>query len=70
MRQKLEKRLTALELELQKGNEMMARLDQERNALHNNMLRISGAIQVIKEELVEEEGKVNVIEDKEGESIE
>jgi len=34
---------------------MLAKLDQERASLTNNMLRISGAIQVLKEDLAEEE---------------
>jgi len=42
-------RLKALENELQKGSMMLAELDQRRAELRDTMLRISGAIQVLRE---------------------
>jgi prefoldin subunit 5 len=42
-------RLKALEEELRKGSQMLAELDQRRADLRDTLLRISGAIQVLRE---------------------
>lgn len=42
-------RLQQLKKELQKGEQEMARLDQNRQQLRDTMLRIAGAIQVLEE---------------------
>ena len=45
----LEERLQELETEYERGQEQMAFMDQKRSELRDTMLRISGAIQVLKE---------------------
>lgn len=42
-------RLQALQEEYGKGQQMLLDLDQRRAQLHNTLLRISGAIQVLQE---------------------
>lgn len=42
-------RLQALQEEYKKGQQMLLELDQRRAQLHNTLLRISGAIQVLQE---------------------
>lgn len=49
MRPQLEKRVTELESEYQAGQNMLADLDAQRADLQQTLLRISGAIQVLKE---------------------
>lgn len=51
MREQLEKRLNELKIEYQSGQIMLAELESKQASLRENMLRISGAIQVIEEEL-------------------
>ena len=51
MKKQLEKRLAQLEKEMEAGQEQLRLLDEQRNKLTNTLLRISGAIQVLKEEL-------------------
>lgn len=51
MREQLEKRLAALRSEYESGRRALADLDEKRAALSDTMLRISGAIQVLEEEL-------------------
>ena len=51
MQERLEKRVTELEDEYRAGQEMLAELDAKRADLHQTLLRISGAIQVLKEML-------------------
>jgi prefoldin subunit 5 len=51
MRQQLERRLAALREEYQAGQHALAELEQKIDALRATMLRISGAIQVLEEEL-------------------
>jgi predicted nuclease with TOPRIM domain len=58
MKRILEEKLRFLEAELQNGQKMMNRIEKERNTLHNNMLRISGAIQVLKEALADDGVKI------------
>lgn len=52
---KMEERLRLLEAELKKGKKMMSQIERDRNALYNNMLRISGAIQILKEVLANDQ---------------
>jgi uncharacterized coiled-coil protein SlyX len=49
MKDSLEKRLAELEQEYQSGQKMLAELDERRAALTNTMLRIQGAMQVLRE---------------------
>lgn len=49
MRAQLEQRVTQLESEYQAGQTMLADLDAQRADLQQTLLRISGAIQVLKE---------------------
>ena len=51
MRQQLEERLTSLRTELEAGERVLADLETQRANLRETMLRISGAIQVLEEEL-------------------
>lgn len=49
MEEQLAKRVAELEAEYRAGQEMLAELDAKRADLHQTLLRISGAIQVLKE---------------------
>ena len=51
MQQKLQNRLKELKAEFEAGKKQMVQLDARRAELHETMLRISGAIQVLEEEL-------------------
>ncbi len=51
MREQLEKRLAELKNEFELGQKRLAELETQENALRNTLLRISGAIQVLEEEL-------------------
>lgn len=51
MREQLEQRLRELRLELENGQRMLADLEKQRVNLEKTLLRISGAIQVLEEEL-------------------
>ena len=51
MREQLEERLAALRAEYESGQKMLADLDQRAAVLRETVLRISGAIQVLEEEL-------------------
>lgn len=53
MRQKLEERLNKLKSEFESGQKMLAELDAKASNLRETLLRISGAIQVLEEELKE-----------------
>lgn len=55
MREELEERAAELEAEYRAGQEMLAELDVKRIDLQQTLLRISGAIQVLKELLGEAE---------------
>jgi hypothetical protein len=57
MKETLEARLAELENEMAIGNEQLIKLNQEREKLESTMLRISVAIQVLKELLQQEENK-------------
>lgn len=49
MQEQLKKRITELEAEYRAGQEMLAELDTKRADLHQTLLRISGAVQVLQE---------------------
>ena len=51
MKQRLENRLKELEAEYQKGQQRLQELESESNNVRTSILRISGAIQVLREEL-------------------
>jgi chromosome segregation ATPase len=51
MKEQLEKRLNDLKTEFQSGQKALAELQAKQNELQATLLRISGAIQVIEEEL-------------------
>lgn len=51
MIQQLEKRLETLKTEFEQGRRVLADLDAQRLQLEQKMLRISGAMQVLEEEL-------------------
>jgi hypothetical protein len=53
MNEQIEKRLHALEEEYQNGRRMLAELEAKESALRSSLLRISGAIQVLREFLPE-----------------
>jgi len=50
----VQERIQQLKSELQKGQQEMARLDQQRQQLRDTMLRIAGAVQVLEELLAQE----------------
>lgn len=51
MREQLEKRLEELKAEFESGQKMLNELETKRENLRQTLLRISGAIQVLEEEL-------------------
>jgi chromosome segregation ATPase len=51
MKQQLEQRLKELKDEFKSGQKMLADLEAKQANLRNSLLRISGAIQVLEEEL-------------------
>ncbi|MFY0600607.1 MAG: hypothetical protein JXR03_13125 [Cyclobacteriaceae bacterium] len=57
MREKLEKRLSDLKIEEEKGKNQLNELAIKKQELTETVLRIQGAIQVLEEELVVENGK-------------
>jgi chromosome segregation ATPase len=60
MKQQLEKRLQELRLEFESGKKNLAEIEEKEAGLKQTLLRISGAIQVLEEELAkcEEESSV------------
>ncbi|OPY51770.1 MAG: hypothetical protein A4E48_01414 [Methanosaeta sp. PtaU1.Bin060] len=54
MRDQLEKRLSELKKEFEEGQKMLSELESRRENLRQSLLRISGAIQVLEEELAKE----------------
>lgn len=56
MNNKLQTRLEALRLEFEKGKTRLNELQAEEGQLHETMLRIQGAITVLQELLVDEDG--------------
>lgn len=55
MRTRLEQRLNQLKAEFEAGQQMIIELEAKRDNLQKTMLRISGAIQVLEEELSQTE---------------
>ena len=55
MRERLEKRLQELKTEFGKGEKTLKELEEQVAAVRQTLLRISGAIQVLEEELGEAE---------------
>lgn len=51
MRTRLEQRLNQLKAEFEAGQQMIIELETKRDNLQKTLLRISGAIQVLEEEL-------------------
>ncbi|OKH18091.1 hypothetical protein [[Limnothrix rosea] IAM M-220] len=51
MKEKLEKRLAELKQEYESGQKMMVELETKQTNLRDTLLRISGAIQILEEEL-------------------
>jgi len=51
MREQLEERLVSLKSELEAGERVLADLEARRASLTKTLLRISGAVQVLEEEL-------------------
>ncbi|GJD18504.1 hypothetical protein RIVM261_034600 [Rivularia sp. IAM M-261] len=56
MKEQLEKRLAELKAEFASGQKVMADLETKQANLRDTLLRISGAIQILEEEI----GKVNI----------
>jgi predicted nuclease with TOPRIM domain len=51
MKQQLEQRLKELKAEFEAGQKMLAELESKQAELRNTLIRISGAVQVLQEEL-------------------
>lgn len=51
MREQLQKRLEELKAELEAGQKMLTELEVKRENLRQTLLRISGAVQILEEEL-------------------
>ena len=51
MREQLQKRLEELKAEFEAGQKMLNELETRRDNLRQTLLRISGAVQVLEEEL-------------------
>lgn len=51
MKEQLKQRIKELETEFETGQKMLAEMEAKRSNLKESLLRISGAIQVLKEEL-------------------
>ncbi|MEH2291340.1 hypothetical protein [Nostoc sp.] len=62
MKEQVEKRLAELKTEFAEGQKVLTDLEAKQTSIRDTLLRISGAIQVLKEELAkansEENGKV------------
>ncbi len=59
MKHQLEHRLKELRSEFESGQKTLADLEVKQMNLRNTLLRISGAIQVLEEELAKENGQEN-----------
>ena len=69
MHEQLEKRLHELRAEFEAGQQQLADLEAQAASLHDTLLRISGAIQVLEEELGKpSQGSHNEVEPK-GEEV-
>ena len=56
MKQQLEQRLKELEAEFKSGQQVLAELEAKKANIQSTLLRIEGAIQVLKEELAKNNG--------------
>ena len=56
MKEQLEQRLNELKAEFESGQKMLTDLEARQANLRDSLLRISGAIQVLEEELRKDEG--------------
>ena len=54
MHAQLQTRLTTLKAEYETGEQMLVELEQKQRTLRDTLLRISGAVQVLEEELAKE----------------
>jgi hypothetical protein len=54
MRERIESRLAELKAEFDAGQKMLAELEAKQANLRDTLLRISGAVQVLEEELAKE----------------
>jgi predicted nuclease with TOPRIM domain len=54
MKEQLEKRLKDLKAEFESGQKMLSELEAKQANVRNTLLRISGAVQVIEEELAKQ----------------
>ncbi len=61
MKHQLEQRLKELRSEFESGQKALADLEAKQMNLRNTLLRISGAIQVLEEELAKENGQGQLI---------
>jgi predicted nuclease with TOPRIM domain len=59
MREQLERRLQELKSEFEAGQKMLAELEAKQMGLRETLFRISGAIQVLEEELGEVESETS-----------
>ncbi len=59
MKERLQKRLESLKAEYEAGQKMLADIEAQQQNLQQTLLRISGAIQVIEEELADSEENGN-----------
>lgn len=57
MKKQLEQRLQELKAEFEAGQKMLAELEARQASLRETLLRISGAIQVLEEELARANGR-------------
>jgi len=67
MREQLEQRLKQLKAEFEAGQKMLAELEAKQASVRETLLRISGAIQVIEEELEKSKQPAAVPQENEGE---
>jgi len=59
MKKQLQQRLQSLKAEFEAGQKMLADLESQQVKVRETLLRISGAIQVLEEELVKADSEAN-----------
>ena len=59
MKERLQKRLQDMQTEYEAGQKMLAELDAKRTNLRETLLRISGAMQILQEEIAHLESEEN-----------
>ncbi|OYT63178.1 hypothetical protein B6U67_03330 [Methanosarcinales archaeon ex4484_138] len=57
MKEKLKERLKELKAEFESGQKMLAEMETKQANMRDSLLRISGAIQVLEEELGKDDGE-------------